>query len=142
MQARAQREGVRTPYLLRYRPSITQGTQVRASHHPPPPAGTQPSHLSPLQFSSSCCSHWCMEDPKPPKVSMGVGAGKPCAPAQQKCQPQRGALTHLPPGSWGASPCEHPPIPMPSPCAECGCRAGQRERLWGGSRNGDPGEGE
>lgn len=119
--------------------------------HPGPPTirllqlGPQPSHLSPLQFSSSCHSHWCTEVPIPSKVSMGVayrevwplrwpGSSEGqnfhfCAPAQLKCQPQGCILTHFPPlGIWGRGPCEDP---MPAPCAECGCWGIGREQKWG-----------
>lgn len=144
MQARAQdqcQQGV--PRLLTL--SGTPPTP-RASHHPPPPAGTPTlTPLSPtvfflLPFSS------VQGRPHPFKGEYGCGVqgslaslrwpgsseGRNfhfCAPAQLKCQPQCCILTHFPPlGIWGRGPCEDP---MPAPCAECGCWGIGREQKWG-----------
>lgn len=73
MQARVQGQRqrvIQVPHVLRYEAPIGQGAG--------PPASCllqlepQPSYLSPLQFSSSCCSHWCWGVTIPLKVSTGV----------------------------------------------------------------------
>lgn len=118
-------------------------SQVRASHHPPPPAGTPV--LTPLSPAVLCLLLFELVHGRPlhSKGEHGYGGQGGLAPPGWLPAARGATFTSVlllsishPRGPGGLAPVRIPYLPMPSPHGECGCGCGWgappwREQKWG-----------